>query len=62
MAVVELSVIESVFGEILTAHIINKVGYAATSWAAARGQVIRSALESHLGVIIGQDEREGERQ
>jgi hypothetical protein len=62
MAVEELSFIEPELGEVLVAHKINKVRYAATPGAAVGDQVVGTALVGHMGTTINQDESEGERQ
>jgi hypothetical protein len=62
MEVIEPSFIESIFGIVLVANIIDKVRYAAASSAAFRDQVVRTSPEEHLGMTLNQDEREGERE
>ena len=62
MAVEELSFIEPELGEVLVAHPINKVRYAAAPCAAGRDQVVGTALVEHIGTTINQGESEGERQ
>ena len=62
MAVEELSFIEPELGEVLVAHKINKVRYAAAPGATVRDQVVGTALVGHLGMTLNQDQSECERQ
>ena len=61
VAEIELSSIESEFGEVCLGKVTDIVGYAAASLAAVRDQSVGLSLEGHLGLTLNQEESKRER-
>ena len=61
VAVIELSSIESEFGEVCLGKVTDIVRYTAASLAAVRDESVGLSLEGHLGTTLNQEESKRER-
>ena len=61
VAVIELSSIESEFGEVCLGKVTDIVRYAAASLAAVGDQSVGLSLEGHLGTTLNQEKSKRER-